>query len=79
MITLLAAKKHLACWVRTISCTSGSSSDFHLFNSKSGKKEKFVPKVPGKVGIYMSGVTPYDYSHVGHARSCVAMDVLVRY
>lgn len=43
-------------------------SGLYLFNSKTGKKEKFVPRVPGKVGIYFCGITPYDYSHVGHAR-----------
>ncbi|VFQ94872.1 unnamed protein product [Cuscuta campestris] len=35
--------------------------------------------MPGNVSIYLCGVTPYDYSHVGHARTCVAMDVLFRY
>ncbi|XBJ12638.1 hypothetical protein VPH35_017126 [Triticum aestivum] len=51
----------------------------HLFNSKTKKKELFVPRVNGKVGMYVCGVTPYDSSHVGHARAYVAFDVLYRY
>jgi cysteinyl-tRNA synthetase len=34
--------------------------------------------VEGKVGIYVCGVTPYDFSHIGHARAYVAFDVLYR-
>jgi hypothetical protein len=45
----------------------------------SKQKEKFRPKVAGKVSMYVCGVTSYDYSHIGHARVYVAFDVLFRY
>src|SRR5262249_58927198 len=38
-----------------------------------------VPLGPGRVGIYVCGVTPYDASHVGHARSALVFDVIRRY
>ena len=50
-----------------------------LYNTLSGKKEDFVPIVPGKVNMYACGVTVYDYSHIGHARGAVAFDVIQRY
>lgn len=50
-----------------------------LYNTLTRKKELFVPHTPGKVGMYTCGITAYDYSHIGHARSSVAFDVLVRY
>jgi cysteinyl-tRNA synthetase len=49
-----------------------------LFNSMTKKKEPFHPRVEGKVGMYVCGVTPYDFSHIGHARAYVAFDVLYR-
>ncbi|MDM8563581.1 cysteine--tRNA ligase, partial [Candidatus Marithioploca araucensis] len=42
-------------------------------------KEPFTPIKPGKVGIYICGMTVYDYCHVGHARVMVVFDVVVRY
>ncbi|XP_078159783.1 cysteine--tRNA ligase CPS1, chloroplastic/mitochondrial-like isoform X1 [Carex rostrata] len=50
-----------------------------LFNSMTKQKEKFKPIVEGKVSMYVCGVTPYDLSHIGHARAYVAFDVLHRY
>lgn len=50
-----------------------------IYNSLTRKKEPFVPIEPGKVGIYVCGMTVYDYCHVGHARVMVAFDVIVRY
>ncbi|MFZ5449831.1 MAG: cysteine--tRNA ligase [Thermodesulfobacteriota bacterium] len=50
-----------------------------LYNTLSRRKEPFKPLVPGKVGLYACGVTVYDDCHLGHARSCVAFEVLVRY
>lgn len=61
--------------------TSLSSSprlDFLLFNTMTKQKEVFKPKDPGKVGMYVCGVTAYDLSHIGHARVYVAFDVLYR-
>ena len=50
-----------------------------IHNSLSGDKEIFTPIVPGKVGIYVCGMTVYDYCHVGHARVMVVFDVVVRH
>jgi cysteinyl-tRNA synthetase len=49
-----------------------------LFDTMTKKAEVFRPLVEGKVGMYVCGVTPYDFSHVGHARAYVAFDVLYR-
>jgi len=50
-----------------------------IYNSLTQRKEKFTPIEPGKVGIYVCGITTYDYCHVGHARMLVAFDVVVRH
>jgi cysteinyl-tRNA synthetase len=42
-------------------------------------KEEFVPLTPGEVGMYVCGVTVYDLSHIGHARSALVFDVVARY
>jgi cysteinyl-tRNA synthetase len=50
-----------------------------LYNTASRSKEDFTPITEGKVGIYVCGVTAYDLCHIGHARSAIVFDVLVRY
>jgi cysteinyl-tRNA synthetase len=50
-----------------------------IYNSFTGTKEEFVPRIPGKVGIYVCGITTYDYLHLGHARMLVAFDIVTRY
>lgn len=50
-----------------------------IYNSLTGKKETFVPLEPGKVRLYVCGMTVYDYCHIGHARVMVVFDVVVRY
>ncbi|MBF0525207.1 MAG: cysteine--tRNA ligase [Deltaproteobacteria bacterium] len=50
-----------------------------IYNTLTGKKEDFVPLQPGRVGIYVCGVTVYDLCHIGHARSAVVFDVIVGY
>ncbi|HXH71494.1 MAG TPA: cysteine--tRNA ligase [Mariprofundaceae bacterium] len=50
-----------------------------LFNSLSRQKESFVPLEPGRVGMYVCGVTVYDLCHVGHARVMVVFDVICRW
>ncbi len=50
-----------------------------LYNTATRTKEDFIPLEEGKVGIYVCGVTVYDYCHIGHARSAIVFDVLVRY
>ncbi|MCP9438735.1 MAG: cysteine--tRNA ligase [Nitrospira sp.] len=51
----------------------------HLFNTLTGKREPFKSVEPRKVGMYVCGVTVYDYCHIGHARSALVFDVLRRY
>ncbi|HRD68751.1 MAG TPA: cysteine--tRNA ligase [Legionella sp.] len=51
----------------------------HVYNSLTRAKEPFVPLVPGKIGMYVCGITVYDRCHLGHARSMVSFDVIVRY
>ena len=50
-----------------------------IFNTLTRKKETFKPLNPGKVGLYVCGMTVYDYCHVGHARVMVVFDVVARY
>jgi cysteinyl-tRNA synthetase len=50
-----------------------------VYNTLSAGKEEFVPLRPGKVGMYVCGVTVYDFSHIGHARANVVFDVISRY
>jgi len=49
-----------------------------LTNTLSRKKEEFKPLVPGKVSMYVCGVTPYDDAHIGHGRCYVMFDVMYR-
>jgi cysteinyl-tRNA synthetase len=50
-----------------------------IYNSLSRDKQDFVPIVPGKVRMYVCGITTYDYLHLGHARMMVAFDVVQRW
>ena len=50
-----------------------------IYNTKLRRKAPFVPLKPGKVGLYVCGVTVYDDCHIGHARTAVAFDLMVRY
>ncbi len=50
-----------------------------IYNTLTRKKEPFVPVNPGKIGMYVCGVTVYDMCHIGHARSVVLFDVIYRY
>ncbi|PPS09006.1 hypothetical protein GOBAR_AA11635 [Gossypium barbadense] len=52
---------------------------FVVYNTMTQQKEVFKPKTPGKVRMYVCGVTAYDFSHLGHARAAVSFDVLYRY
>src|SRR5690606_6747195 len=51
----------------------------HIYNTLTQRKEPFQPIEPGKVRMYVCGLTTYDYCHIGHARMLVAFDVVVRY
>lgn len=50
-----------------------------IFNSLTGKKEEFVPIEPGRIRMYVCGITVYDYCHLGHARMLLVFDMVVRY
>jgi cysteinyl-tRNA synthetase len=50
-----------------------------LFNTLNGRKEDFLPIEPGKVGMYVCGVTVYDMCHIGHARAYITADLIYRY
>jgi cysteinyl-tRNA synthetase len=50
-----------------------------IYNTMSRSKDELVPLTPGEVGMYVCGVTVYDFSHIGHARSALVFDVLRRY
>ena len=50
-----------------------------IYNSLTRQKEEFKPIHPGKVGMYVCGVTIYDLCHIGHGRTFVGFDLVVRY
>jgi cysteinyl-tRNA synthetase len=51
----------------------------HIHNSLTKQKELFTSIVPGKVKLYVCGMTVYDFCHVGHARVIVVFDIVTRY
>ena len=51
----------------------------HVTNTLTGKKEVFAPQQAPAVKMYVCGLTPYDETHIGHARAYVAYDVMKRY
>ena len=53
--------------------------EISLYNSLTRKKEKFIPLVPGYVGMYQCGPTVYGPPHLGHSRPAIVFDVLFRY
>ena len=50
-----------------------------IYNTLTRKKEEFKPLQAGKIGMYVCGVTVYDYCHLGHARTYTSADVINRY
>ena len=50
-----------------------------LHDTLTSEKRELVPLEPGKIRFYACGPTVYDFSHVGHARSYVVWDVVVRH
>ncbi len=49
-----------------------------LTNTFGGRKEEFVPRIPGEVRMYVCGPTVYNFAHIGNARPAVVFDVLTR-
>lgn len=54
-------------------------NDLHIYNTLSREKEKFEPIEKGFVGIYVCGPTVYGDPHLGHAKSYVSFDLVIRY
>ncbi len=50
-----------------------------IYNTLSRIREEFKPNIEGRVGIYVCGPTVYGHSHIGHAKSYISFDVIVRY
>lgn len=50
-----------------------------IYNSLTRTKETFSPIVPGKIGMYVCGITVYDFCHLGHARMFVVFDTVYRH
>lgn len=50
-----------------------------IYNTLTQKKETFKPMIAKKVGMYVCGMTVYDFCHIGHARVVVVFDVILRY
>lgn len=50
-----------------------------FYNTRTRRKETFEPLEPGKIRMYVCGITVYDHCHVGHARSLIYFDSVVRY
>ncbi len=53
--------------------------EIKIYNTLTQRKETLQPIEPGRIRIYVCGITTYDYSHLGHARMLVAFDIVVRY
>ncbi|MBN7818975.1 cysteine--tRNA ligase [Bowmanella yangjiangensis] len=51
----------------------------HIFNTLTRQKELFTPLKQGEVGLYVCGITVYDLCHMGHARTYLSFDTMVRY
>ena len=60
-------------------CADSESSMLTIYNTLTRKKEVFTPLVAGRVGMYVCGMTVYDYCHIGHARVMVVFDVVQRW
>src|SRR6056300_1715186 len=50
-----------------------------IYNTLSGKREPLKTLEPGHIKLYVCGITSYDYCHIGHARSALAFDMIVKY
>ncbi|HEX2136873.1 MAG TPA: hypothetical protein VHG30_13370, partial [Microvirga sp.] len=59
--------------------TAASMADIRVYNTLTRRKEPLRTIEPGKVRMYVCGVTPYDSAHVGHGMSLISFDVIRRY
>lgn len=51
----------------------------HIYNTLSKEKQPFIPLNKNQVGMYVCGITVYDLCHMGHARTYLSFDIVVRY
>ena len=58
---------------------SSSLPQIVIYDTLTASKRPLVPIKPGHVGMYVCGLTVYDYSHIGHARTFILFDVIRRY
>jgi len=54
-------------------------SQLKIYNTLARDKQTFIPIEAGKAGMYVCGMTIYDYCHIGHARMMMAFDVIYRW
>jgi cysteinyl-tRNA synthetase len=59
--------------------SDAESFDLRIYNTRTRTRESFTPIVPGKVGMYVCGVTVYDSAHIGHGMSSIVFDTIRRY
>ena len=50
-----------------------------IYNSQTGNKEDFKPLKKGEISMYVCGMTVYDSCHIGHARTVLSFDLMVRF
>ncbi|WFF38214.1 cysteine--tRNA ligase [Moraxella nasibovis] len=62
-----------------MSMFANHQNSLKMYNTMTADKQVFVPIEAGKVGMYVCGMTVYDYCHIGHARVMVAFDVIYRH
>jgi len=56
-----------------------SIGSLSIYNTETRRKDVFVPRVAGQIGLYACGMTVYDYCHIGHARVMVSFDFMIRF
>jgi cysteinyl-tRNA synthetase len=59
--------------------TEPATANIRIYNTLTRRKELLQTIEPGKVRMYVCGVTPYDSAHVGHGMSLISFDVIRRY
>jgi cysteinyl-tRNA synthetase len=67
------------CGVRTRRMVNRNNDMLSIYNTLTRRKETFVPIEPGKVRMYVCGMTVYDFCHLGHARVMVVFDMVTRW
>jgi cysteinyl-tRNA synthetase len=54
-------------------------SDLYIYNAETHIKERFEPIITNEIKLYVCGITVYDFCHIGHARTMIAFDLIVRF